>query len=171
MYQGFIEEGVAGNLVFQLRTSAGAPVEPDAAPTFRIYGGSGFVTGGDGTAASLESGNINGATNASPIVISTTANHNLTTGQRVTVASVGGNTAANGTFTITVASATTFSLNGSTGNGAYTSGGTWRTTGLYRAAVAGAVLSALEAGKTYLMVLNYAESATAKVRESTFTVR
>jgi len=36
---------------------------------------------------------------------------------------VGGNTAANGTWTITVTNSTTFSLNGSTGNGAYTSGG------------------------------------------------
>lgn len=66
---------------------------------------------------------VTGATNASPIVI-TTAAHGLATGDVVTVASVGGNTAANGTFRVTVVSSTTFQLDGTTGNGAYTSGGT-----------------------------------------------
>jgi hypothetical protein len=66
---------------------------------------------------------VTGATNASPIVITTSASHKLMTGQRVVVSSVGGNTAANGTWTITALSDTTFSLTGSTGSGAYTSGG------------------------------------------------
>jgi len=78
----------------------------------------GKVLGSD--AAAL---NVTGATNATPIVI-TTATHGLVSGAVVTVASVGGNTAANGTFKITVLSGTTFSLDGSVGNGAYTSGGT-----------------------------------------------
>jgi hypothetical protein len=42
----------------------------------------------------------------------------------VTIASVGGNTAANGDWVITKTSATKFTLDGSEGNGAYTSGGT-----------------------------------------------
>ena len=67
---------------------------------------------------------ITGATNASPIVI-TSAAHRLETGHVVEITGVGGNTAANGTWTITRVGANTFSLNGSTGNGAYTSGGTW----------------------------------------------
>lgn len=67
---------------------------------------------------------VTGATNAAPIVIATSAVHGLTTGDQVFNASVGGNTAANGKFTVTVLTTTTFSLNGSTGNGAYTSGGT-----------------------------------------------
>lgn len=66
---------------------------------------------------------VTGATNASPIVI-TTATHSLTTGDVVTIASVSGNTNANGTFRVTVVSSTTFSLDGSAGNAAYTSGGT-----------------------------------------------
>lgn len=66
---------------------------------------------------------INGATNASPIVISTTAAHTYTTGDEVNIAAVLGNTAANGLWIITVIDGTHFSLNGSTGNGAYTSGG------------------------------------------------
>jgi hypothetical protein len=66
---------------------------------------------------------VSAATNASPIAITTSAAHGLTTGDRVTVASVGGNTAANGSFTVTVTSTTAFTLDGSTGNGTYTSGG------------------------------------------------
>lgn len=66
---------------------------------------------------------ITGATNANPIVITTSGNHNLTSGDSVTIAGVGGNTAANVTgSTATVLSATTFSIP-VTGNGAYTSGG------------------------------------------------
>jgi hypothetical protein len=67
---------------------------------------------------------VTGATNASPIVLTTSVNHGLETGRTVTVASVGGNTAANGYWTVTNLSPTTLSLQGSTGNGAYTSGGT-----------------------------------------------
>ena len=66
---------------------------------------------------------INGATNASPIVISTTAAHNFNTNDWVTVFDVLGNLAANGDWQITVVDATHFQLIGSTGSGAYTSGG------------------------------------------------
>lgn len=72
----------------------------------------------------VQIGTVSGATNASPIVITTAANHGLTTGQTVIIAGVVGNTAANGSWTITVTSPTQFSLTGSTGNAAYTSGGT-----------------------------------------------
>jgi hypothetical protein len=64
-----------------------------------------------------------GATNAIPIEITTSGAHLFVSGQRVLVANVKGNTAANGTWTITVTSSTKFTLNGSTGNGAWTSGG------------------------------------------------
>jgi hypothetical protein len=66
---------------------------------------------------------ITNATNATPIVI-TAANHGLTTGSTVTISDVLGNTAANGSFTVTVLTANTYSLVGSAGNGAYISGGT-----------------------------------------------
>jgi hypothetical protein len=70
---------------------------------------------------------ITAATNASPIVCSTAAPHNLTTGQTVNVTGALGNTAANGQWIITVTTATQFSLTGSTGNGTYTasSGTVW----------------------------------------------
>ena len=67
---------------------------------------------------------IDGATNATPIVISTTVSHLFATGDTVLIRSVAGNTAANGQWVITVLTATTFSLTGSVGSGAYTSGGT-----------------------------------------------
>jgi hypothetical protein len=70
-----------------------------------------------------QTGNITGATNASPIVV-TVENHGFKDGAVVLNASVGGNTAANGRWTISVIDVDTFSLTGSTGNGAYTSGGT-----------------------------------------------
>lgn len=66
---------------------------------------------------------ITAATNASPIVITATA-HGLVTGSKVTILAVGGNTAANANWTVTKIDADTFSLDGSTGNSAYTSGGT-----------------------------------------------
>ena len=63
------------------------------------------------------------ATNTDPIVITTSSAHGLFTGQKVMITGVAGNLAANGTFTITVLSDTTFSLDESSGNGAYAGGG------------------------------------------------
>jgi hypothetical protein len=64
---------------------------------------------------------ITGASNTSPIVITATA-HGFTTGDNIAIASVTGNTAANGTWIITVLTANTFSLTGPTvsvGNGVF----------------------------------------------------
>jgi hypothetical protein len=73
---------------------------------------------------SAQTGSITAASNAAPIVI-TSSNHGLVTGDTVTIGGVLGNTKANGTVTITVLDANTFQLNGITGNGDYTGGGTW----------------------------------------------
>lgn len=62
---------------------------------------------------------ITDATNASPIVITTSAAHGYQTGDSVLIRYVEGNTAANGIFSITVLTTTTFSLNSSTGSGAF----------------------------------------------------
>lgn len=67
---------------------------------------------------------ISGATNATPIVITVAANSGLKTGDRIAISGITGNTGANGIWTIEAASATTFKLLGSVGNGAY--GGTPR---------------------------------------------
>jgi hypothetical protein len=66
---------------------------------------------------------ITAASNATPIVVTSVA-HGLSTGDAVTVASVGGNTNANADWIVTVIDDDTFSLDGSVGNSAYTSGGT-----------------------------------------------
>lgn len=77
--------------------------------------------------------NISGATNASTIVITTSAAHGLTSGDCVYIGSVGGNTNANGTYFVTVLTSTTFELYTDSartipkaGNAGYTSGGTMR---------------------------------------------
>lgn len=60
---------------------------------------------------------IASSTNATPIVVTTAAAHNYTTGQRATIAGHTVNLAANGTWLITVTGATTFRLEGSVGVG------------------------------------------------------
>lgn len=72
---------------------------------------------------------ITGATNASPIVITATS-HGFANGDIVVIYNVGGNTAANGTWKVAGQTTNTFQLTtvkdslNSTGNSAYTSGGT-----------------------------------------------
>ncbi len=77
---------------------------------------------------------VSGATNASPIQITTVKKHGLSSGDQVTISGVGGDTAANGTFYAKVPSGngsqTTFTLYSDSGlstpvagNAAYTSGG------------------------------------------------
>lgn len=67
-------------------------------------------------------GTITDATNATPIVV-TEADHGRATNDIDTIHDVGGNTAANDTWKITKVDANSYSLNGSVGNAAYTSGG------------------------------------------------
>jgi len=95
------------------------------ANTFSLNGsvGSGTYTANTGSWVPA----ITAATNASPIVITTGAPHNIpSTGTfTINVTGVTGNTAANGKWTVTYVSSTQFKLNGSTGNAAYSN-----TTGL-----------------------------------------
>lgn len=105
---------------------------------------------------------ITGATNANPIVI--TANgHGLQTGDTAVIHSVQGNTAANGTWTVTRVDANTFSLNGSTGNGAYTS-----TTGQFASRGAGGTTTQLT--RSCDGFLRNANQITATSGASTYTV-
>jgi hypothetical protein len=67
-------------------------------------------------------GTVAGASNASPIVITETA-HGRADGDIVNIHGVLGNTAANGVWAITYIGANSYSLDGSTGNDDYTSGG------------------------------------------------
>lgn len=71
------------------------------------------------------SGSVTGATNASPIVITSNA-HGLSNGDTVKIVGVLGNTAANGLWTTANVAANTFELTNSIGNGVYAAGGTWK---------------------------------------------
>lgn len=170
MYEGFADEGTAFSFLVQVTDAAGAPAVPDAAPTYRVHGQNGLVASGTGSAALAESGSVSNATNASPIVITSTANHGITTGQPVTVSGVGGNTNANGDHIATQLSPTTFSIPVA-GNAPYTSGGAWHSTGLYRVVLSGAVLASLESGKTYTAAVTFAVGGDPRTELHTFTVR
>jgi hypothetical protein len=163
-FAGFVQLGDTLVLFVLVTDSSQQPIEPDAAPTFRIYGASGLLPSAGGTCTPAHTGTVTAATNASPIVI-TSGGHGLSTGQVVTVSGVSGNTAANGTFAITKVDADHFSLNGSTGNGNYTSGGSWRLTGLYKASVATLGGSGFESNETF--VAHFAWQASSSARAST----
>lgn len=109
--------GVAGNTA---ANGSGRAVTVVDEFTFSLDG---IAGNGDYTSGGTIAGVV-GATNATPIVIKTLVEHGAATGDKVTIASVLGNTAANGTFVVTVLSDYTFSLDTSVGNGAYTGGGT-----------------------------------------------
>jgi hypothetical protein len=66
---------------------------------------------------------VSGVSVANPAVVTTSAAHGLATGQQVTISGVGGATAVNGTWTVTVLTSTTFSVPVNNTN-AWTSGGT-----------------------------------------------
>lgn len=168
-FLGFVELGSSLPLWFLTRNTSGVPTDPASLPTYRVYGSTGLVPNGTGSASQQDTGSITGATNASPIVI-TSANHGLTTGARVTITSVAGNTAANGTFTITAVSSSTFSLDGSAGGGAYTSGGAWHMTGLHGFTLAVGEADGYERGQTYSVLVEATVSGNAWAETFTFTV-
>ncbi|MGO8670979.1 MAG: beta strand repeat-containing protein [Capsulimonadaceae bacterium] len=104
-----------------------------------IYGGAGFTPGRYTITAVDGSGNatldgvagtyttaasITAASDTNPIAITLSTSSGLTSGQCVQIAGVGGNAVANGDWVVTVVSSTEFTLNGSKGNAAFTSGGT-----------------------------------------------
>lgn len=128
--------------------AADVPTNSTTTPNYRIYGPTGFLANATGSLSAAETGAITAATQATPIVI-TSANHGLTTGQRVTITGVLGNTAANGTWTITKIGANSFSLDTSVGNAPYTSGGTWQTTGLYGANITPTEAAGFAQGEHY----------------------
>lgn len=82
-----------------------------------------------GTDPGLPSFQITGATNASPIEVTTSVAHSFVNNDRVPIHGVKGNLAANGFWRVTKTGATTFTLYdiytgaASSGSGAYTSGG------------------------------------------------
>ena len=167
MYLGQVDLESTLTSAILVRDTSDTPINADAAPSYRVYGPDGFVE--SGSASFKDSGSITGATQATPIVI-TSAAHGLTTGARVTITGVEGNTAANGTFTITKLTADTFSLDGTTGNAAYTEGGTWNVTGLYGFTINVLGVTGYEKGLNYQALFVYAVSATQKGQLVSFQV-
>jgi len=168
-FAGFATLNNAIRLVITTTDGDGAISAPTAVPKYRVYGSSAIMTNGTGSLALMDTGSVTGATNASPIVISS-ASHGLSTGTYVVVASVGGNTAANGNFLVTYVSDSTFSLDGSTGNGAYTSGGTWSVIGLYSVSFTPTAANGFESGGRYTVLVTYAISGTTYTKELCFIV-
>lgn len=170
MFAGFVALAATLRDYIQLvDPSTGAPVNPDAAPTVSVYGPSGLLSGAGVTAAAAHTGSLTGATNASPISVTATA-HGFATGAKVTISGVLGNVNANGTFTITVVDANTFTLNGSTGSGSYTSGGTYKATGFYQADLAATGGNGFAAGYGYTAYWSWAVSSVQQSSIHTFGV-
>lgn len=116
---------------------------------------------------------LSAATNATPIVVTTTTNHGLQTNEIITITGVTGNTAANGTFIVGSITPTTATLlvyptgANTTGSGAYTGGpGTLQSLGFgtpfprprdgvdgERAATVGVPIEALGDFTAYLMMI------------------
>jgi hypothetical protein len=152
VFDGFFQLDTDVNGVVIVKNGSSVPTDADAAPAFRVYAGD-AVLPVSGSCTPLDTGTITGASNNSPIVITSVA-HGRVTGDRVTIAGVLGNTAANGTWTVTALTADTFSLSGSTGNGAYTSGGTWHQTGLYKFSFSASGNNGFVAGQTYTVLVS-----------------
>ena len=118
------EATIDGLDVFDPSWRSLSPSDPD-----RWFAGANMTSGTLGLVAPPASASllVTLATDASPIVITTSAEHGLSTGDPCLITGVLGNTAANadynGSWSVTVLSSTTFSLNGSAGNGSYQSGG------------------------------------------------
>ncbi len=76
-----------------------------------------------GITATVNSLSVSGASNSSPITLTVSSTNGLHNGDTVMVSGVNGNTAANGTWAVVVDNGTQIDLQGSTGNGTYSSGG------------------------------------------------
>lgn len=174
MYWGFVQLGnpISGQVI--IKNSSDTPVDADSLPTYRVYGPLGIMTNGTGSLGLMDpgpaGGAITGATNASPIKI-TSNGHNLTTGTQVNVVGVGGNTAANGTWVVTVVDSNNFDLNGSTGNGVYVAAtGTWHVTGLYEFTFTPVGANGFVQGVTYCVLVTTTISGTVIADLHSFTV-
>ena len=149
------------------------PQDASTGPSYRVYGPAGLMAQGTGTLQSKDPSSqgaaITGATNATPIVI-TSAGHNLNTGTRVTISGVTGNTAANGDWGVTVLDANTFSLNFSAGNGAYAGGGAWHVTGLYALNITPLGANGYVQGQVYSVLVSYVAGSNAQAELYSFMV-
>lgn len=145
------------------------PGDPTLAPTFRVYGNGELMANGTGSLTKMDRGSITAAQNSIPIQV-TSANHRLSAGTQVTVSGVLGNTAANGVFQVSPVDPNTFTLNGSSGNGNYLSGGEWHVTGLYQLSLPLNAGDGYLAGTVYTVYVTFTLGGTTYSLEETFLV-
>ncbi len=166
-YLGFVAMEGSIPVPALTKDTNGQPAPPVVAPTYRVYGPAGLMNNGTGSLAPMNTGNITAASNVNPIVI-TSNGHGLTSGTRLTVSGVLGNTAANGSFTITVIDVNTFSIPVA-GNGAYTGGGTWTVSGLFSVNLPVNAANGYTSGETYVVLVSATVGANAWGDLFTFT--
>jgi hypothetical protein len=169
MFIGYVVLDETLHAVVLIRDAARTPVNLDAAPRVRVYGPDGLVAAATGVGSFLDTAAVTDASNTTPIVVTSPA-HGLTTGTYVTVSGVLGNAAANGSFTVTRLTASTFELDGSVGGGAYTSGGVWNVAGLYTYSVAAEAARGFEAGLCYAALIQGAVAGVPTAETQTFIV-
>ena len=163
-FAGLVALGNTIDVVVVSRNSSQVPTNSDSAPIYRIYGPAGFMTSGSLTAK--ESGTITNCPPASPTVY-TSVGHNLTVGTKVTITGIGGNTGANGTFDVSAVTTNTFTVATDTSSGgAYTSGGSWSTTGLYDFNFTPTVGANFASGTVYQVVVYCKFSSVVNVLDS-----
>ncbi len=172
-YFGYVPLGSTIKGAVVTKDASNIPKDATGLPSFRVYGPAGIMNNGTGSLTladpSASGGAITSATNATPIVIGSTG-HGLNTGTRVTIAGVLGNTAANGTWVVTVLDGNTFSLDTSVGNGVYSGSGTWHTTGLYTFSFTPAGADGFVQGVTYSVLVTSVVTAVNYADVHTFTV-
>jgi hypothetical protein len=112
----------------RLKTNASGLVASRIVPgdTIRLIGSpspTSLGINGTWTSASQQPAvNVSTISSGSPISVTTSGAHLCSTGDTVIVYGALGNTAANGTWTVTVTGSTSFTLNGSISSGTYTGG-------------------------------------------------
>lgn len=147
----------------------GESADPDANPIFRVFGADGSVTNGNGSGAPLETKTISAISTGPTTTVTSTA-HGLATGSVVTIAGAAGTTGVNGTHPVTVSDANTFTFDDVSTSGTYTSGASWKTTGLFGFTLNSTIRAALQVGRSYLLVAYGVFSGTRRAIQQTFTV-
>jgi hypothetical protein len=168
-FLGFPAEGSAFSPVLVITNDQGTPKDPAVNPTYRIYESGNLLQNGTGSLTKADTHNIVGATQTTPIQITSATPHKLKTGNRVSISGVGGNAAANGDFTVTYVSDTIYTLNASAGDGVYTSGGVGHVTGLYQLSLTVGSPQGFATDKTYTVLVNWTDSA-ARAMSASFCV-
>ncbi len=154
-FMGLVALGATIRGTVVTKNTSGVPVDASPAPTYRVYGPAGVMTNGTGSLSAKDSGTVTGCVTSVGLIKITSNGHKLTTGTRVSVASVGGVAEATGDWNVTVVDVNNFTLDGSTfSTGPYTSGGTWHASGVYDFNYSPTVGNNFASGVNYAVLVN-----------------